>query len=96
MDLVPSDHQSNTCFNCDLSDDGRLRFNRAFDDSLGDTCLRKEAPIKIGQAKKRKNVGTRRGIMAHFQRTIVAVQPLFSNGLRFSREIFYKRCSSSL
>ena len=78
MDLVPLDHQFNMCFYHDLSDDRRLRFNRAFDDSPGNTCLRKEAPIKIGGVKKRENVGSRRGIMAHFKRAIVAtVQPLF-------------------
>ena len=80
MDLGPSDHQSSTCFNHDLSNDGRLRFNRGFDDSSGDMCLH-----KIGQAKKRENVGLHRGIMAHLKRAIVAVQPIFirSSGLQF-------------
>ena len=75
MDLGPSDHQFNTRFNRDLSDGRRLRFNRAFDDSPSNMCLRKEASIKIGRAKKTENVGPRRGIVAHFKRVIVAIQP---------------------
>ena len=52
MDLGPLDHQLSTCFNRDLSEGGRLRFNRAFDDSPGNTCLRKEASIKDRTSKK--------------------------------------------
>ena len=51
MDLAPSDHQFHTCSNRDLSDVGWLRYNRAFDDSPGDTCLHEGALIKIGRAK---------------------------------------------
>ena len=93
MDLGPSDHQFNTCLNRDLSDGSRLRFNHAFDDSLGNTCLRKEALIKIGGAKKRENMGLRHGIVAQFKRVIVAaIQLLFvrSKGPRFSWKNLYK------
>ena len=47
----------NTCFNRNLSDGEQLRFNRAFDDSPDNTWLRKEALIKIGQAKKKRERG---------------------------------------
>ena len=57
MDLGPSDHQLHVCFNCDLSDGGRLRFDRAFDDLPCNTWLRKGAPIKIGWAKEKGERG---------------------------------------
>ena len=64
MDLGPSDHQLHTCSNRDLSDVGRLRCNRAFDDSPGDMCLREGAPIKIS------HVGPLHELRFHRSRTI--------------------------
>ena len=90
MDSGPRDHQLNTCFNDDSSDGRRPRFNHVFYDSPSNTWLRKEAPIKIGRAKKRENVGPRCEIVAHLKHAIVAVQPLFirSNGPQFLWRFF--------
>ena len=71
MDSGPPDHQLNTCFNDDSSDGRRPRFNHVFYDSPSNTWLRKEAPIKIGRAKKRENVGPRCEIVAHLKHAIV-------------------------
>ena len=51
MDLGPSDHHLNTCFNRDLSDIICSRFNRAFGSSWGDKWMHQDASMKIGQAE---------------------------------------------
>ena len=57
MDLGPSDHQLHMCSNCDLSDGGRLRCDRASNDLPCNMWLRKGALIKIERAKEKGDHG---------------------------------------
>ena len=72
----PSDHQSDTCINRDLSDIGRSSFNHAIMRSWGDMWTHLDATMEIRRRDWRDReivVHDHRAIMAHDHRVIVAI-----------------------
>ena len=84
MDFGPSDQHFNTCLNHDLSDIRRSTFNRAISDHGETPGGIMTVRSKLDGKKKREIVGPTHGIMAHLERAIVVVLPIFSrsNGLQ--------------